>query len=725
MARAVRRLAASFGVDPGAHGLVAFGGAGPAHACGIAERLGIDTVVVPFLAGAFSAVGIGAAARRAAITAPVVGGDVARARSEARARLPFPGNVTERLALRFVGTSTVLEAELDDPIAAFHRAHRERFGFERDGEIEALEIRLTVEEAASHAPLRSPALPRGRYTVRAWFDGTWGDHVVAPMDDAHALAGPALLSGHGTTVVVDRGWTAESGDGFLRLTRAEPRATSLGRAFHPVHTAVFATRLTAIAEQMGERLQSLARSTSIRERRDFSCAVFDREGRLCASAPHVPVHLGAMGETVRRLASEQRLADGETWVTNDPYAGGSHLPDVTVIRPVFARGERIAFVACRGHHVDVGGATPGSMPPFSARIDEEGFVLPAHRLVAGGVLFEPGLPVCREPEVVRADLRAQASACELGHERVQTLEREVGDAFAAQLDHLRERARRAVLSVLATLGGEHSAEEVFDDGTRLSVELRVDRERARIAIRGPAHRGNLNAPAAVARAAILYVLRLLVEQDLPLNEGALDPFEITLERDGLFDPRPPRAVAGGNVETSQRLVDALLRAVGALASSQGTMNNLTVGTSRGAWYETIGGGAGAGPTFDGASAVQVHMTNTRATDVEELETRFPVLLERFARWPGSGGAGRHPGGDGTEKVWRFLEAADVALLAGRRTAGAAGLEGGGAGAPGRDERDVGNGFEPAPAVWRAEPGQRLRIRTPGGGGFGATSPSGR
>ena len=730
-ARAVRRLAASLGIDPRAHGLVAFGGAGPAHACAIAERLGIGTVVVPFLAGAFSAVGIGAATRRAVVVAPVVRCDVARAVADAEARLPFAGSVTARLACRFVGTSTILEVALEDHENDFHRAHRERFGFDRAGEIEALEVRLTVEELSPVRALRIPPLARERIAVRAWFDGAYRDLQVGPMDEAHSVEGPALFFGNGTTVVVDRGWIADARAGFLLLRRAVERRTSLGTDFHPVHTAVFATRVAAIAEQMGERLQSLARSTSIRERRDFSCAVFDRDANLCANAPHVPVHLGAMGETVRRLAREQSLAAGEVWVTNDPYAGGSHLPDITVVRPVFAHGERIAFVACRGHHVDVGGITPGSMPPFSTRIEEEGFVLHAHRLVAGGVVIEPDLPTCREPAVVLADLLAQAAACEIGNERLSELEREVGpDAFAAQLDHLRDRARRAVLEALGPLAGHHVAEETLDDGTRLAVELEIASGHARIAIRGPAHGGNLNAPAAVARAAVLYVLRLLVKDDLPLNEGALEPLEIAIEPGGLFDPRPPRAVAGGNVETSQRLVDALLRAIGALAASQGTMNNLTVGTSRGAWYETIGGGAGAGPTFDGASAVQVHMTNTRATDVEELETRYPVRLERFARWRGSGGRGRHDGGDGIEKVWQFLEPADVSLLAGRRNAGAPGLAGGGAGRPGVDEHDLGRGFEKAPPRWRAEPGHRLRIRTPGGGGFGPpsddpTSPSGK
>jgi 5-oxoprolinase (ATP-hydrolysing) len=366
------------------------------------------------------------------------------------------------------------------------------------------------------------------------------------------------------------------------------------------------------------------------------------------------------------------------------------------------------------------------MPPFSTRIEEEGFVLHAHRLVADGIVHQPDLPGCREPAVVVADLLAQAAACAMGHERLTELERELGqESFVAQLDHLRERARRAVLDALRGLEGRHAAEEILDDGTRLAVELEITADRARVSIRGPAHAGNLNAPAAVARAAVLYVLRLLVKDDLPLNEGALEPIEIAIEPGGLFDPHPPRAVAGGNVETSQRLVDALLRAIGALAASQGTMNNLTVGTSRGAWYETIGGGAGAGPSFDGASAVQVHMTNTRATDVEELETRYPVRLERFARWPGSGGRGQHDGGDGTEKVWRFLEPAEVSLLAGRRNAGAPGLDGGHAGSPGTDDRDVGHGFEPAPPTWRAEAGHRLRIRTPGGGGFGATSTTGR
>ena len=733
MAGAISTLAARLGVDPQAHALVGFGGAGPGHTCAVAERLGVKTVLIPHLAGVFSAVGIGMAQPRAAAAAPVLGGDVAAAQAAAEAALPFAGQRRARLALRHVGTAEVIEVDLptDDPASAFQAAHRAQFGFDRPGAaIEAVEVRATVEAPAAHTlgalPDPAPPPPPAEDTTRAWFGG-WRDVPLRRVADADGLEGPALLLGAGTTVVVEAGWSVSVEPGFVRLTHTAPPTAGLGARFDPVHTAVFGTRVMAVAERMGERLARLARSVSIRQRRDFSCAVFDADGRLVANAPHVPVHLGAMGETVRDLIARRGplLASGQAWVSNDPYAGGSHLPDITVMRPIYAGEHRVAFVACRGHHVDVGGIQPGSMPPSASHIDEEGLILRQLKLAEGGHFFPPPLPGCRQPETVTADLEAQVAACDYGARQLSALLSAVGQgAFSAQLSHLRAWAERVVRQTLTDLHGTHTAEEVLDDGTRLSVSLTVSGDGAVVRLEAPAHPGNRNAPTAVARAALLYVFRCLVDSPVPLNEGALAPFSLSVNQGGLLDPQPPSAVAGGNVETSQRLVDALLRAVGAQAGSQGTMNNLTVGTPSGAFYETIGGGSGAGPGFAGADAVQVHMTNTQATDIEELESRFPVRVLRWSRRPGSGGAGQWPGGDGTIKVWEFLSSAEVAVMAERRAAGAPGLSGGQPGAPGRDERDTGSGWEPAPPTWQAQAGDRLRISTPGGGGCGSPSDSG-
>lgn len=742
MAGAVERLAIHMGVDPAAHALVAFGGAGPGHALAVARRLGVRTVLVPALAGAWSAVGVGLATRRAELVAPITT-TIAQAADRALAGLPFAGRISARLALRHTGTAELIELPLPQPapevgpagplpealIQAFHQEHRRRLGFHRpSAPIEAVEVRVAVEEPEVEPPTLAPrdeASVRGQ--VRACFDG-WREVPLRGFAEAHGLVGPALVVGRGTTLVVEPGWqVAIDGDpaeaGWLRLTDLGAPRPRLGLDRHPVHTALLGARLTAIAEQMGAALSRLARSVSIRERADFSCAIFDAEGRLVVNAPHIPVHLGAMGATVRDLVQARgaALAPGQVWVSNDPYAGGSHLPDITAITPIFRDGPRpVAFVGCRGHHADVGGVTPGSMPPDSTTLDQEGLVLRQTLLVDQGRLQPVALPGCREPDTVLADLEAQAAANAWGASALHALIDEMGaEVLAAQLEHLQQTAAEATAALLARVpDGVFQAEERLDDGLVLTVTVEIQGERARISLGGPPHPGNLNTPRAVAVASLLYALRTLVGRPLPLGEGALRPIELEIEPGGLFDPQPPRAVVGGNVETSQRLVDALLRALGACAAGQGTMNNLTVGTPAGAWYETIGGGGGAGPGFDGPGGVQIHMTNTRATDVEELEARFPVRLERLALRRGSGGAGQRRGGDGVEKQWIFLAPCEVSMLAGRRVAGAPGLAGGGDGAPGQDERDLGQGWEPAPRRWRARPGDRLRVRTPGGGGYG-------
>jgi len=732
-AKAVRSLAASRGVDPASHALVAFGGAGPGHGCAIAEALGIRTVIVPRMAGVFSAVGVGLARRRDEVVVPI-SISITDAIHKSLRLLPFDGKTTIQIACRHEGTQHTLsvnaldeqpDALTEEQIEQFHEIHEQRFGFSRRNlSVEAIEVRLVVESHREAPQVHLLTEPQEARTTRAWFDG-WKDVPLLSMGDADQVEGPAILFGGGTTVVVDTGWKVSITKDWARLDQLTEKKQIISTAFHPVQTAVFVTRAMAVAEQMGERLARLARSVSIRERRDFSCAVFDQQGRLVANAPHVPVHLGAMGETVRDLISRrgERLSAGQTWASNEPYAGGSHLPDITVIRPLFRANEIVGFVACRGHHVDVGGITPGSMPPHSKHIDEEGFRLRAILLADDEGFYKPPLPGCRQPDEVLADLMAQTAACADGEAQLQRLISEMTVAgFQAQLAHLLGAAARSVARILQQLNGTHTATEVLDDGTTIKVDFEIEGDRGTLNITADPHAGNLNAPPAVARAALMYVLRSLVDDSMPLlNEGSMTPVKIEINPGGLFDPVEPAAVAGGNVESSQRLVDALLRALGAQAASQGTMNNLTIGTRVGAWYETIGGGSGAGPGYPGADGVQVHMTNTQATDVEELESRFPIRLDSWRRRLGSGGSGQWDGGNGLEKCWTFLDHAEVALLAERRAAGAPGADGGRPGLPGSDEIDAGAGWEPMPTRWTAKAGDRLRIRTPGGGGFGSVS----
>ncbi len=733
-ARAVRALAAARGVDPADHALIAFGGAGPGHACSIARALGIQTVLVPHHAGVLSAIGIGLSSRRSEHVAPIHG-SIAKAIDKVKQETSFDGEVRIRIACRHSGTDHTLEISIDPTGSApdeltdtmrsdFHALHQSRFGFTRpDLDIDAIEVRMSVEEPTQPVRWTASQDTAPHRKTRAWF-GEWTSVPLIDMAHANGVVGPAILSGNGCTVTVEPGWSVTVESTHITMTDLGEATAKLGTAFHPIHTAVFATRAMAIAEQMGERLGRLARSVSIRERKDFSCALFDAHGQLVANAPHVPVHLGAMGETVRDLIERRgdHLKPNTTWASNDPYAGGSHLPDITVMRPVYRSGQRVAFVACRGHHVDVGGLTPGSMPPHSTRIDEEGLRLRAIQIADPGGFHSPPMPGCRQPDELRADLMAQVAAVSMGESAVQALIDDISNAaFQAQMAHLMAGAARAVARVLQHRNGEHKGKEILDDGTPIAVSIDVSGDRGVVHLSGPTHPGNLNAPKAVAKAALLYVLRCLVnEPNQLLNAGSLQPITLSINPGGLFDPQEPSAVAGGNVETSQRLVDALLSAFGAQSASQGTMNNLTVGTRTGVWYETIPGGSGAGPKFDGAHGVQVHMTNTRSTDVEDLEARFAVRLVRLERRQNSGGTGAHKGGDGVIKEWLFLDHAEVSLLAERRAAGAPGANGGRPGLPGVDEVNCGAGWEPMPKRWTASGGDRLRILTPGGGGFGST-----
>ena len=703
MAAAVQRLAGSWGVDPAAWPLVAYGGAAGQHAADVAERLGIRTVLVHPLASVLSAWGqASAVAEEEAVEAlwcPLASADVASVVDGLRRRLPDLPVEQVQLGLRLRGSDAVLPVAWpdDDPAGRFREAHQALFGFAADGELELVDVRVRRAE-------RAPQVARVD-------QDPWG------VGDKR-LAGPRRLDGGGTSVWVPAGWTARRERGLLWLERA-PGAAGHAPPSDAASLALWWSRLTSVAERAGEHLARLARSVSIRERRDFSCALFDHAGRLVVNAPHVPVHLGAMGETVRDLL--RRVPDppaGQSWLSNDPQAGGSHLPDLTVITCVQLDGQRL-FVASRGHHADVGGITPGSMPPRATHIDEEGVVLRAEPLLHAGHLTPPPalLAASRQPSLITADLAAQIASNTLA----ARLLGELGDGPTLRrwMAALVEASERAVRELVPTLGLGGAEDEI--DGVPLRVLLSAAGGRLRVDLRGTGgpHPGNLNAPRAVVRAAVLYVLRVLLGDEVPLNEGALAAVDLIIPPGSILDPPAGAAVAGGNVETSQRLVDLLLRALGARAASQGTMNNLTVGGEGWSLYETLGGGLGASAAADGASGRQVHMTNTRVTDPEVAELRLPVRVHRYALRHGSGGAGQRRGGDGLVRELEVLAPARASLLAAWRADGAPGLLGGGRGAPGR--ATVLRGAEEAPwdgATIELQPGDRVRVETPGGGGWG-------
>ena len=519
------------------------------------------------------------------------------------------------------------------------------------------------------------------------------------------------------------------------LKRIAERAAARSReSVDPVLLEVFANLFMAIAEEMGVVLQNTATSVNIKERLDFSCALFDADGGLVANAPHMPVHLGSMGDCVSAIMKKHPdMRDGEAFVTNAPYDGGTHLPDITVVMPVFVNGVRSFYVASRGHHADIGGITPGSMPPFSKTIDEEGALFDGSAMVKGGrfdedamrAVLDEGAYPARNPEQNIADLKAQAAACAKGAEGLRRACSVYGlSVVNAYMGHVQDNAEESVRQVIGKLS-DGMFELAMDGGMRIRVNVSVDRAQrsARIDFTGTAKQAanNFNAPGSVTKAAVLYVFRCLVDSDIPMNAGCLKPLEIVVPEGSLLKPSPPGAVAAGNVETSQAIVDALFGALGVMAAAQGTMNNLTFGNARHQYYETICGGSGAGADFDGQSAVHTHMTNSRLTDPEVLETRYPVLVEEFRIRAGSGGKGAHRGGDGTTRRIRFREAMTAAILSTRRETEPFGLAGGTAGAKGRNSviRKDGTRVELKGCdEIEVAPGDTIVIETPGGGGFG-------
>jgi 5-oxoprolinase (ATP-hydrolysing) len=785
MAEAIRRISIQRGHDIREAVLVCFGGAGGQHACALAEALGLSQVLLHPLAGVLSAWGIGrarqsllrerAVRRTLSLEALAEGRRLRRELvAEASADLRRAGDlaadaapqVRERLELRYAASDQGLEVaapQAGDPAAAlaalrtaFETLHRRRFGYVVEGEPLVLE-RIVVEVEAPDAPAgSSPA------AGAPWHGGgavqrpvpCWRREDLAVGD---RLEGPALIVEATGTTVLEPHWQARRlAGGELLLEHhpiqapiaALPQVAAAGTRVDPVRLELFHHRFAAVAEQMGVRLQQSARSVNIRERLDFSCALFDGDGALVANAPHIPVHLGSMGASVVSLLAAIRrgerppLAPGDAIASNDPYDGGTHLPDITVITPVFSpqaeAGSAPAFyVACRGHHADVGGISPGSMPPFSRSIEEEGLRLANVPLLVGGRFDEApwrarlaaGPHPVRNPDQLLADLQAQVAANRLGVEELQRWITREGEAeVRTWMAHVQANAAEAVREVIDGLrDGHHSVE--LDDGSRIAVSVRIDRagRRARVDFSGtsPQQSGNMNAPLAITKAVVLYAFRCLVGRPIPLNAGCFAPIDLVVPRGCLLRPEPPAAVVAGNVETSQAVANALFGALGVMAAAQGTMNNLSFGDERRQYYETICGGTGAGPTFAGADAVQSHMTNSRLTDPEILEDRFPVVLERFALRRGSGGRGQHRGGDGVERWLRFEEPLSVSLLTGSRRVPPFGLAGGESGHTGENllVRADGSALPlPGCAALAVEPGDRLRIATPGGGGYDTPEP---
>ncbi|MBA4008496.1 MAG: 5-oxoprolinase [Erythrobacter sp.] len=762
MAAAIRKISVARGHDVTTYALACFGGAGGQHACRVADALGMETVLVHPLAGMLSAYGIGLAPVKAIREVTLMrhlgesfAEELAALEEQARDDLLAQGIAANaiRLApaarLRFAGSDSLLAIPCDTPAtmdAAFRALHRQRFGYS-DADAAIIVEALSVEASGQTGGLAATAgIPETAAEVTALRPGDWPVMARAGLRIGEAVAGPHLIIDPGSTTVVEAGWQARlAEEGSLVLTRTAPlaRERAAGTAVDPVRLEIFNNLFMAIAEEMGVVLQSTATSVNIKERLDFSCALFDRAGALIANAPHIPVHLGSMGDSIARVI-EARAASrdgrgfrrGDAFVLNDPYRGGTHLPDITVIVPVFygADGdEPDAFVAARGHHADIGGIAPGSMPPESRTIAEEGVLIDNLLMVDEGRFQEAALRAvlaaaaypARNPDRNLSDLRAQLAACTRGAELLAGAAREHGaEVLSAYMGHVLANAEE---SVRRLLGGLEDGSFVYemDNGATVKVAIRIDRA-ARSAVfdfTGTSDQlpDNFNAPRAITRAAALYVLRTLIDDAIPMNDGCLRPVTLIVPEGSMLNPHPGAAVVAGNVETSQVVTDALFAATGRLAPSQGTMNNFTFGNEAHQYYETICGGSGAGPDHPGTSAVQTHMTNSRLTDPEILETRLPVRLEEFSIRLGSGGEGQQRGGDGVVRRVTFLEPMRANMLANRRKVAPKGLAGGDDALPGANWVERADGtVENLGATGSAamQPGDTFVILTPGGGGFG-------
>nr|VFK23132.1 MAG: 5-oxoprolinase (ATP-hydrolysing) [Candidatus Kentron sp. MB]VFK28308.1 MAG: 5-oxoprolinase (ATP-hydrolysing) [Candidatus Kentron sp. MB]VFK74199.1 MAG: 5-oxoprolinase (ATP-hydrolysing) [Candidatus Kentron sp. MB] len=813
MANAIKKISIQRGYDVTEYILCAFGAAGGQHACAVADALGMERVLIHAHAGVLSAYGMGLADIRAlrerSIEAPLTEAliprlddgfealaEAARAELEGQGIHPHQVEVRRVAYLKYPGADASLPVEYPDAmpsaaiparlVAQFETAHQTAYGFGMSGRGHVVEM-ISVEaigrveaESVPESSLEPESFPSeeeagtderqggsgaGAPAIPALAEveiHTAGKTFPTPAYQRETLPigaripGPAILVEANATTVIEPDWQAEvtpRRDVLLTRQKPAPRGVAIGTRADPVLLEVFNNLFMSIAEQMGAALVNTAYSVNIKERLDFSCALFDHRGNLVANAPHMPVHLGSMGESVRAVLrarvrargdhedaheDEGTLRPGDVIALNDPYHGGTHLPDITVITPVFdSSGAKIRFVvASRGHHADIGGVSPGSMPPRSRHIRKEGVLIDNFLLVREGRFREPELREllgagpwpARNPDQNIADLKAQIAANEKGVRELRRMIEHYGQAVVrAYMGHVQDNAEAAVRRVIGNLS-DGMFEYPFDDGARVRVRITIDKA-ARSAVidftgTSPQQPTNFNAPLAICRAAILYVFRTLVRDPIPLNEGCLRPLTIRVPAGSLLDPAYPAAVAAGNVETSQCVTDALFGALGVLAASQGTMNNLTFGNQHHQYYETICGGAGAGPGFDGASAVHTHMTNSRLTDPEVLEQRFPVLLERFAIRQGSGGTGRFRGGDGVIRRIRFLEPMSAAILSNHRKVPPFGMAGGAPGKTGRNRVERTDGTRETLASTEEvamEAGDVLVIETPGGGGWGNSS----
>ena len=767
MANAIKKISIERGHDVTDYALVCFGGAGGQHACMVADRLGIEHIYVHPHAGVLSAVGIGLADVRQIRdeTVEQTLNDENLQRLDPRWQ-ELENNGTQylqnqgiettaqelrrRLSLRYQGSDTALLVPAgtnSDVKAAFETNHAARFGFTSPQTPIIIES-LQLEAVGLAEPLSvSETDSQDEDPLLGIFPTTMNNKTIdTPFLNRQNLAtdtpvtGPAVLVEPNATTVIEPNWQAQvkaNGDLFIERIASQNQRPAVGTNVNPVQLEIFNNLFMNIAEQMGVVLENTAVSVNIKERLDFSCAIFDPDGELIANAPHLPIHLGSMSEAIKSvIANNPQMQPGDAYVLNDPYNGGTHLPDITVVKPIFDEntGQRIFYVASRGHHSDIGGIVPGSAPADSTTIEEEGLVLDNVLLVQGGRFLEheirslltTGPWPARNPDQNVADLKAQVAACERGAAELHNVINHYGlDVVHAYMGHVMENAEESVRRVIAALSDCEFVGEM-DDGNQIAVSIKVDlaKRSAVIDFTGTSdqHPGNFNAPKAVCRSAVLYVFRCMVNDAIPLNAGCLVPLDIRIPDPSMISPHPPAAVIAGNVETSQLLVDTLFGALGVIAGSQGTMNNFIWGNDKHQYYETICGGAGATPSADGASAVHTHMTNTRLTDPEILEWRHPVRIEHFKVRQNSGGLGAQRGGDGVIRRLQFLEPMTVNVLSSRRKVAPYGVNGGNDGLVGVNRllRADGTATElPGSTRVDVNPADCFEIETPGGGGFGS------
>ncbi|KJJ97373.1 5-oxoprolinase [Burkholderiaceae bacterium 26] len=781
MANAVKRISVARGYDVSTYTLQCFGGAGGQHACLVADALGMTHVLAHPFAGVLSAYGMGLADQIAlreisverALDAEGLAAALEQARkleAEARCELEAQGVAPDlirsryQLQVRYNGTDTALTCSYDPQspaqfaIAAlrdqFETAYRQRFAFlmpDRELVIEAVNVECMlpgepVSQASAGTVTSHAATPRSQVKMYCMPDiepAGWrnaGLYIREEMAPGATVDGPAVIAERNSTTVVEPGWRAElSGSGCLELRRVRARVSGHAAGTHvdPVMLEVFNNLFMNIAEQMGLRLQNTAYSVNIKERLDFSCALFDAQGNLIANAPHIPVHLGSMSESIKTVMTRNPdMHAGDVFVLNDPYHGGTHLPDITVVTPVFLEEDTRPrfYVASRGHHADIGGVTPGSVPPFSTSIEEEGVLIDNFKLVEQGrlreaemvALLSSGTYPSRNPSQNMADLRAQIAANEKGVQELRAMVAHYGrDTVSAYMQHVQDNAEESVRRVITALKDGQFALPL-DNGAQICVSVKVDAQRRSAVLDFTGTSGqlpnNFNAPKSITMAAVLYVFRTLVDDAIPLNAGCLKPIEVIVPEGCMLNPRAPAAVVAGNVETSSCITNALYGALGVMAGAQCTMNNFTFGNERYQYYETISGGSGAGHGFNGTSVVQTHMTNSRLTDPEVLELRYPVRLDAYEIRHGSGGAGRWKGGNGGHRRIRFLEPMIASILSNGRSHGAFGAQGGAPGCVGRNRVVRASGVTEdldSCASVAMEADDVFIVETPGGGGYGS------